>query len=199
MLDAFFIPFQRECKVAETSTGEDYGILCKCGKKTILKHGKFGFYLKCINYPECKETVSIDMVEGKPVIKPKYRNPLVETVDCPICKKHGMFLNNAGKFGPFYYCQDYPECRGIRKVPYGKKCVKCSCEMFVTVFNGERKLACMGYFEPHKCKNVEDLPPGDNTGGWANPNPLIKKYKKKFKEQKSSVKRVIAHKKKADK
>ncbi len=186
MLDDFFVPFQAECKLAEYVTAPDYGIPCPtCGKKMLLKHGRFGFYMKCID-SSCKGSQSVDMVDGKPVMKEQWKKTVVEGVTCPKCGKDGMVLNDTGRFGPFYYCQDYPKCKGTGKVPYGKKCVKCGCEMFMTIFNGEKKLACMGYFESHNCRNVESLPGADKSG-WTNPNP----YRFKGTTKNRSVKKIL--------
>jgi DNA topoisomerase-1 len=179
MLDDFFIPFQAECKKAENISSPDYGIPCpECNSKMLLKHGRYGFYMKCIDNPTCKGTVSVDVEDGKPKVKEKFQKKVVDGVDCPKCGSKGMILNDTGRFGPFYYCQNYPKCKGNRKVPYGKKCVKCGSDMFMTVFSGQKKLACMGYFESHKCRNVEDIP-GEDKSGWTNPNPYRKKSKKK--------------------
>lgn len=185
MLDDFFVPFQAECKAAENSSSPDYGIPCpECGNKMLLKHGRYGFYMKCVDSPNCKGTQSVDVVDGKPKVKEKFQKKVVDSVACPKCATQGMVLNDTGRFGPFYYCQNYPKCKGTRKVPYGKTCAKCGHDMFMTVFNGEKKLACMGYFESHKCRNVEDLPGADKSG-WTNPNPYRANKPKRKSVQKA--------------
>ena len=80
-----------------------------------------------------------------------------------------------GKFGPFYSCSKYPTCSGKRKVPFGKQCPKCSSELFMTVFKGVPKLACMGYPD---CKHVEEIPPGTKVD-WINPKKLTPKKNKR--------------------
>jgi len=168
MLDEFFIPFQKECKQAEAQESPDYGIKCPaCESKTILKHGRFGFYLACINRPECKGTLSVDMIDDKPVIKKLYEKKIVEGVICPKCNA-GMCRRD-GQFGPFYSCETFPKCKGSRKIPFGKKCPDCGEELFLTVFYrtgvGQKKLACMGY---PNCKHVEDVPE-DALNDWIDP------------------------------
>lgn len=191
MLDAFFIPFQKECKDAESAEAPDYGIACpECGKKTLMKHGQFGFYMSCIDRPKCKGSLSVDVVDGCPKVREKFKKEIVPGVQCPKCGS-GMWLNTAGRFGPFYSCETYPKCKGTAKVPYGKKCPDCGCELFMTIFSGQKKLACMGY---PSCRHVENLP-GDDKSGWTNPAPYRKKKKKK------SVQKVLdaSRKKKAKK
>lgn len=163
MMDLFFKEFQKDLKRGYLDQGTDSEIACEnCGDKMIVKHGMFGFYIQCINF-DCKNTVSCDIVEGKPVIKEDKKEP-VDGVKCPLCDSE-MFKKD-GKFGPFYSCVKYPACYGKRKVPFGKKCEKCSDEMYMTIFNGEMKLACMAY---PNCKNIEELPDSYKEK-WDNPN-----------------------------
>jgi DNA topoisomerase-1 len=190
-LDKFFIPFQKECKEAQTASTPDYGILCpKCGKKTLLKHGPYGFYMACIDRPKCKGTVGVDVVDGKPVVKPKVERKVEPGVQCPKCNA-GMYRNDTGRFGPYFYCENSPKCRGTRKVPYGKQCSDCGCELFMTIFSGQKKLACMGYFEKHQCRHVESLP-GEDKSGWVDPNPV---RKQQYKKKRKSVQKALTSRK----
>ncbi len=179
MMDDFFIPFQKELKEAYNSTEKDYGINCeKCKNPMRLRHGKFGYFLACSGYPECKITYSCDLVDGNPVIK-ESKVELVEGVKCPTCKS-GM-VHRDGKFGPFYSCSTYPKCTGKRKVPSGIKCGKCNTnDMYWTVFDNVPKLACMGY---PNCKNIIDAPSGVKKPEWVSPGELNpKKHKKSIKK-----------------
>lgn len=189
VLDEFFLPFQQECKNAEKAEVVDYGILCPiCKGKMLLKHGPYGFYMSCMDRPKCKGAVSVDVVDGKPIVKEKVftQRQLVDGILCPKCKA-GMYRNDTGRFGPFYYCSTYPKCKGTRKVPYGKKCPECGSELFLNIFNGQKKLSCMGYFEKQNCRHIEELP-GEDNSGWVNPNPIRNQYKTK---KKSSVKKAL--------
>lgn len=173
MLTDFYSPFQKELKTAYMSDHKDYGINCdKCSSRMILKHGKFGFFLSCIEYPQCKSSLNCDMVNDEPVIKPRFSVELIKGVECPNCKS-GM-VKRDGKFGPFYACSEYPRCKGTRKVPYGKKCVKCGGELYATIYNEDNVLFCMNYPD---CKHSESLPEGE----LANPKKLTgKKLPKKI-------------------
>lgn len=189
-LDDFFIPFQKECKEASISETPDFGIKCEtCGKKALLKHGPFGFYMSCIDRPKCKWTVSVDVVDGKPIIKEKEDKKVEDGAICPKCGS-GMYRNDTGRFGPYYYCEHSPKCKGTGKVPYGKKCSDCGCELFMTIFSGQKKLACMGYFKKHQCRHIEDLP--EDKSGWVDPTPV---REQQFKQKKKSVQKVLSSRK----
>jgi DNA topoisomerase-1 len=82
-----------------------------CGKGLVKRHGRFGEYISCSGYPECR-----------------YKPPKPVTltgVRCPECDQ-GETLERKGRFGPFYGCSRYPECtRNFRARPVPKPCPKC--------------------------------------------------------------------------
>lgn len=155
-MEEFYGPFKVQLKKAYMSNNVDYGFRCdKCGNDTpmYLKHGKFGYFLACINYRGgCKNTLSCDMVDEKPVLR-KSQGNIESDVKCPICKS-GM-VKRDGQFGPFYSCSEYPICKGNRKVPYGKKCPDCKYELYATIWQGDSLLFCMGYSKG--CRYSEPL------------------------------------------
>lgn len=174
MLTDFYSPFTSQLKKAYMSGYKDYGHKCdRCGKDTpmLLKHGKFGFYLACYNYPEkCKNTMSCEMVDDKPVISSNRGMSRVnDKVKCPNCSSPMRHMD--GDFGPWYSCVEYPKCRGSRKVPWGKKCSECKDELYATIYQGKDVLFCMGYSAG--CRYSEDLP----KGTLANPGKLAPKQK----------------------
>jgi DNA topoisomerase-1 len=81
----------------------------KCGKPMIHKNGRFGDFLGCSDYPECKTTLKLDK-EGN-VLPPK---PPAEPsgVKCHKCKQ-GELVIRQGKKGPFLGCGRFPKCRTI--------------------------------------------------------------------------------------
>lgn len=86
----------------------------KCGSPMVIKFGRFGQFLACENYPECKNTREVAKKgagtdgDGK---EPE------EIPPCELCGKE-MALKK-GRFGPFYGCTGYPECKNIRKIAKG--------------------------------------------------------------------------------
>ncbi|MBP7146611.1 MAG: type I DNA topoisomerase [Acidobacteria bacterium] len=76
----------------------------QCGAMMVKRWGRFGEFLACERYPECKNTK--DLHEDKPL-------PDVDET-CPNCGKP-MTLRR-GKWGPFLACTGYPECKTTRKI-----------------------------------------------------------------------------------
>ena len=156
MLSTFFDTFQKELKTAynDLNDASRTDILCsKCQKsKMLIKHGQYGYYLSCSD-TDCKNNISCEVVDGKPVIK---QNKQVEPgISCPKCS--GDMTKKDGKFGPYYACLDF-SCGGKGKVPYGKKCPKCNEELFLTLYGDDSVLFCMGYAKTG-CNYKENLPP----------------------------------------
>ena len=97
---------------AEAKPDEPTGEKCPvCGHDLVKRHGRFGEYVSCSNYPNCR-----------------YKPPKPVTltgVTCPECHQ-GQILERKGRFGPFYGCARYPECtRNFRARPVPKPCPKC--------------------------------------------------------------------------
>lgn len=87
------------------SSPEMSDVVCDvCGRPMVLKKSRFGPFLGCSGYPECKNTRRLDK-QGKPVPLPKSTG-----VACPKCGE-GELLERRGRFGrPFFGCNRYPKC-----------------------------------------------------------------------------------------
>lgn len=174
MLNDFFPKFKDQLKKATSSNEVNYGIDCWiCKSPMRLKHGKFGYYMACSEYPKCKTTKSCEISNGNPVFKEKTVSECVEGILCPKCNS-GM-ISRDGKFGKFYSCAKYPRCNGSRKIPSGHLCNKCGYDMYITVFDGVSKLACTGY---PACRNICDIPDGQPSD-WIDPKKIQSKKKNK--------------------
>ncbi len=92
----------------------------KCGSDMIIKTGRFGKYLACTKYPECKTTKSLNAEEAR-------QQEAVEEAN-EKCEKCGepMILRR-GRFGPFLGCSGYPKCKNIKniEIKMNMKCPKC--------------------------------------------------------------------------
>ncbi len=98
---------------AEARPDEPTGEKCPvCGHDLVKRHGRFGAYVSCANYPNC-------------LYKPP--KPVALTgVKCPECGQ-GEILERKGRFGPFYGCARYPDCRrNFRVRPVPKACPDCA-------------------------------------------------------------------------
>lgn len=82
-----------------------------CGKKMLVKSGRYGHFLSCEDYPKCKTTKAITVSIG---------------VKCPDCKKGEIVEKHSKKGKVFYSCDRYPDCKfAIWNKPVKKKCPQC--------------------------------------------------------------------------
>ncbi len=97
--------------------------LCEnCGRPMTLKRGRFGQFLACTGYPECKTTKKLAASGSGRLSIPDV--PLEEK--CPQCGKHLVIKH--GRFGEFTACSAYPECKYVKKKTIGIACPKPSCK-----------------------------------------------------------------------
>ncbi|PIQ80225.1 MAG: DNA topoisomerase I, partial [Parcubacteria group bacterium CG11_big_fil_rev_8_21_14_0_20_41_14] len=91
----------------------------KCGSAMIIKTGRFGRFLACTGYPECKSTKPLGD-DGKPE-QAETTNEKCEKCGASMVVKHG-------RFGTFLGCSKYPECKGIKNIEKvtGVTCPECS-------------------------------------------------------------------------
>ena len=97
----------------DTGAAEEY---CEnCGRVMVLKRGRFGQFMACTGYPDCKTTRRLDQGKKVPDI------PLDEL--CPKCGRNMMIRH--GRFGEFTTCSGYPECKYVKQNFIGVKCPDC--------------------------------------------------------------------------
>jgi DNA topoisomerase-1 len=84
----------------------------KCGKPLLIRSGRFGDFLACSGYPECKHTKNLPSAESE-----KYANEICEKCGKPMVVK-------GSKFGTFLACSGYPKCKSTKSilVKTGVKC-----------------------------------------------------------------------------
>ena len=92
-----------------------------CGRPMALKRGRFGQFLACTGYPECKTTRKIASGGGAP----KKPDVLLDEV-CPQCKEAKLVIKD-GRFGLFTSCSNYPKCKYIKPKTIGVPCPKSGC------------------------------------------------------------------------
>jgi DNA topoisomerase-1 len=88
----------------------------KCGSRMVIKFGRFGQFLACETYPECQNTREV----SKAADATAEGNGTGETEEVPPCELCGREMAlKKGRFGSFYGCTGYPECKNIRKIAKG--------------------------------------------------------------------------------
>ena len=87
-----------------------------CGRPMVLKRGRFGQFMACTGYPDCKTTRRLDQAKKIPDI------PLDEK--CPQCGRN--LLLRHGRYGEFVSCSGYPECKWVKQNFIGVKCPLCA-------------------------------------------------------------------------
>jgi DNA topoisomerase I len=118
ILDRFYHPFQKQLSVAEKEMeeveiqDEVSGEVCeKCGSPMVYKFGRYGKFLACSAFPDCRNT--------KPIVKST-------GVSCPKCKEGEIVERKSKKSRLFYGCSRYPECDFVSwDRPVLRPCPKC--------------------------------------------------------------------------
>lgn len=86
----------------------------KCGSPMVIKTGRYGQFLGCSNFPECKNIKS--MSKGDPEQDEKLK-ALQEKHKDEVCEKcGGPMVIKTGRFGPFLGCSNYPTCKSIKNL-----------------------------------------------------------------------------------
>ena len=112
-----------------------------CGRPMVMKRGRFGQFLACTGYPDCKTTRKIQ--KGGKIAAP---DVVLEEL-CPQCGKH--LVVKEGRFGPFTACSNYPECKYIKQETTGVTCPEDGGE--IVVKKGKRGRAFYGCSNYPKC------------------------------------------------
>lgn len=118
IIDDFYKDFEVRLEKAEEEMktieikDEPAGIDCeKCGSPMVYKMGRYGKFMACSNFPDCRNT--------KPILKKI-------GVTCPSCKKGDIVERKSKKNRVFYGCDTYPECEFVSwDKPIGRSCPKC--------------------------------------------------------------------------
>ena len=146
VLERFWADFSKQLEQAEKTIGEnsievppeETDFTCeKCGSRMIVRNGRFGKFAACPNYPTCRNTKPLTapavQESGEEENKTEKKEPVVADFKCEKCGSD-MVLRS-GKFGSFYACSRYPECKftKARVRETGVDCPKCGAKI-VTKF-----------------------------------------------------------------
>ena len=138
----FYKPFADTLTKAEEVLGdvnlklpdEETDIICEiCGRNMVIKQGRFGKFLACPGYPECKNTKQM------PSDTPDEETDLI----CETCGK--KMVIKQGRYGKFIACVDYPTCKTTKKIVHETEgfCPICGGKMLIkNTKKGKRFFAC---------------------------------------------------------
>jgi len=119
----FYEPFKRDLarakrEMSSEKVGEPTGEKCpECGGELLEKRGRFGKFMACSTYPDCKYTRNID---GSTRAEDEPTNEICPTCGKPMVIKHG-------RFGKFIACSGYPECKTTKPITLGIACPEPGC------------------------------------------------------------------------
>ena len=160
----FYVRFAKDLKSAEKNMTDikrmekPTDLKCeKCGKPLVIKWGKHGSFIACTGYPECTNTreVTVDLpdVDGA---------DLTEQGDEEYCQNCGrIMVLKKGRFGQFYACTGYPDCKTTRPVggtqkkadvALDEKCPQCGNNLVMKYGRFGEFTACSNY---PTCKYVK--------------------------------------------
>lgn len=118
IIDEFYQSFEKRLRVAEKEMqeveikDEPAGEDCEhCGSPMVYKMGRFGKFMACSNFPDCRNTKAIVKEIG---------------VKCPTCKEGNIIERKSKKKRIFYGCDTYPKCEFLSwDKPIARACPKC--------------------------------------------------------------------------
>jgi DNA topoisomerase-1 len=127
-LQSFYTPFKLDLDEAEKKIGdsevEETDEICdKCSQPMIVKWGRFGKFMACSGYPDCKNTKQIakEGSDGKAVSEST-------TVEGACDKCQSSLILKVGRFGKFIACSNYPDCKFTKPIDLGINCPKDDCK-----------------------------------------------------------------------
>ncbi|WP_404452607.1 type I DNA topoisomerase [Virgibacillus necropolis] len=146
ILDGFYTDFSKRLEVAEKEMekieirDEPAGIDCEnCGHEMVYKMGRYGKFLACSNFPECRNT--------KPILKEI-------GVKCPKCEEGNVVERKSKKKRTFYGCDQFPECDFVSwDKPISRPCPKCESLLVEKKSKKETQIQCTNCDYKEKTQN----------------------------------------------
>ncbi len=145
VIEEFYTPFSKHLKEKEESVSkkdlqEETDEVCeKCGSRMVIKFGRYGKFMACSNFPECKNTKQINNGEDE--------ENQEDLGSCPECGKD--LIRKRSRYGVFVACSGYPECKYIQNNSKSLdiKCPECGDGEIVAKTTRRKKVfyACSRY------------------------------------------------------
>ncbi|MCD5410173.1 MAG: type I DNA topoisomerase [Clostridiales bacterium] len=150
LIKSFYSSFENMLKFAdedieEVNLDEESDEICKkCEASMVIKHGRFGKFLACSKYPECK-----------------YTEPILNKIGikCSTCNEGDILLRKSRKGRIFFGCSRYPDCKFVSwDKPSNTRCKICGEVMLHKKTKKEEKLVCIS----KECKHEEKIQNTEN-------------------------------------
>ena len=145
MLEEFYFPFKKtldeaQVKMPRVKVEEPTDEVCdKCNSPMVIKTGRFGRFLACSAFPECRNTKQL----GSDGAKAAPDEPTGE-----VCDKCGSaMVIKTGRFGKFVSCSTYPKCRNTMPMKTGVPCPRCGGDLVERRSKGKGRIfyGCANY------------------------------------------------------
>lgn len=176
-LKSFYKPFEKDLVEAEKkmrdikSQVEETEEVCeKCNQPMIIKWGRFGKFMACSGYPECKNTKEIGgKEEGPDAVKAEG--------NCDKC--NSPLVIKVGRFGKFMACSAYPDCKFTKPISTGVSCPEPDCSKgYISARRSKKGRTFYGCSEYPNCTFTSwDKPVPEPCPECKNPY-MVQKWKK---------------------
>jgi len=137
---------QGNIRLVDPEEAETRGTCDKCGRPMVVKKGRYGSFLACSGYPDCKNT-----------------RPFPTGVPCPRPGCDGQLVERSSTRGRFYGCSNYPKCRfRLRSRPVGRACPKCGSPFLIEATEGREGASMLKC--PNKNCDYQEAGPESRAG-----------------------------------
>ena len=155
VLSAFYEPFNHALEVApdvmyeaRKEMEEESDEVCdKCDSKMVIKWGRYGRFLGCSNYPECRNIKRLTEDDTPPA----EAEPTDEV--CDKCSSP-MVIKTSRAGGKFLACTGYPQCKNAKPINIGVDCPEASCDGYIGERRSKRGRVFYGCSNYPKCNFV---------------------------------------------
>ena len=179
VLHSFYTPFKKDLEEAEKKMKdfkaevEETDEICeKCEKPMIIKWGRFGKFMACSGYPDCKNAKDIK----KPGSEGETEAPDEVEGDCDLCKS--PLIIKRGRFGKFIACSTYPDCKFTKPIGLGIACPEDDCKGEIASRRSKKGRTFYGCTKYPNCKFTSwDKPKAEACPECKHPF-MVEKWKK---------------------
>ncbi|MYC76777.1 type I DNA topoisomerase [Candidatus Poribacteria bacterium] len=158
----------------------------KCGSHMIVKWGRYGRFLGCANYPECRNIKRLTTTDDAPTAEPEPTD-----IACEKCGKP-MVVRVSRAGAKFLSCSGYPKCKNAKPIPMGIDCPELNCEGYLGERRSRRGKVFYGCSNYPKCefstwdKPVPESCPKCNA-------PFLVEKTEKAKGGEAATSRLVCH------